>query len=270
MNNAIVIPCYNESSRLDFDQYSAFLKKRPNYIFCFVNDGSNDNTLEYLNAFQSQHAEQVKVLDLKQNRGKAEAVRAGMNHLIWKNELTSIGFMDADLSTGFDEYQNLVNKLTKGSQSKEMIFGSRKINNESKVERSGFRKFASAIAGGMIKSVLRMSIEDTQCGAKVFTPNLARIVFRQTFISRWLFDVELFIRMKRRFGKQEIWTKMEEVPLKKWVHVEGSKITLKDSLNLPTQLGKIVLAYHLNPYLRVSGHKIRGFSHQFVQSLNLL
>ena len=47
-NSIVIIPCYNEEKRLKTGVYLDSLKKFPEISILFVNDGSNDRTLEVL------------------------------------------------------------------------------------------------------------------------------------------------------------------------------------------------------------------------------
>lgn len=268
MENGIVIPCYNEAERLQLDRFQAFIATHSNYQLCFVNDGSKDNTLEVLQQFQQQHPEQVVVYDMPQNGGKAEAVRAGMLYLTERYGLRTVGFMDADLSTSFEDYRALVRSLKAKSQ--QLVFGSRKLLKNDHIERTLFRSLASKVVGLMIHSILRLPIQDTQCGAKVFTTDLARNCFRNSFVTRWLFDVELFIRAKRQFGRKDIMQRITEQPLSSWTDVEGSKLTVKDSLMIPSQLWKIFLTYDVRPTLTLSPKRVSSWSYRLMTHLNLL
>ena len=69
-NTIIVVPCYNESQRLDGEAFLRFADENEGIRFLFVNDGSRDNTLEVLNALAQRHPRML-VLDLEQNGGKA-------------------------------------------------------------------------------------------------------------------------------------------------------------------------------------------------------
>ena len=227
MKNGIVIPCYNEAKRLQFDAFQNFTETHEDYVLCFVNDGSKDNTLELLNAFQSENPDRVRVYDMPQNGGKAEAVRAGTLHLIAKEDVENVGFMDADLSTSFEDYMELVEELKAGNGKNKMVFGSRKALDDGDIKRSFFRSVASDIVGVMIRSILRLPIQDTQCGAKVFDARLAQSCFRSGFVTRWLFDVELFIRARKEYGRKRLMKMIVEKPLNAWVEVEGSKLTLE-------------------------------------------
>lgn len=245
MKNGIVIPCYNEAERLKLNDFQKFIDSTEEYVLCFVNDGSKDNTLQILEDFQLGQEDRVRVYNMPQNGGKAEAVRSGVNHMIETTNVKTIGFIDADLATGFVDYCMLVNKIE--NENKEMVFGSRKADDNIDMERSAFRKMASNAVGMLTKSIICMNIKDTQCGAKVFDRKIAKIAFGKAFQSKWLFDIEIFIRVKNYFGKKEVMNKIEEVGLNAWEEVDGSKITLKDSLKFPIQLLQIAFDYNLKP-----------------------
>lgn len=249
MKNGIVIPCYNEEFRLKLDEFQEFINQYPEYMLCFVNDGSSDKTLEKLEHFRRGQEDQVTIFDMPQNGGKAAAVRAGVTWLLQTSDVQSIGFVDADLATGFDDYRMLVQNLE--ASNNEVIIGSRKINADLDINRSFFRKAASYIIGKFINKIIGLDIKDTQCGAKVFSRRLAKEVFSQAFQSRWLFDVEILIRCKNYFGKDKAMGFIKEVALSKWEEVDGSKITLKDSIQFPLQLVQIGIDYNIKPQLGV-------------------
>jgi hypothetical protein len=47
-----------------------------------------------------------------------------------------------------------------------------------------------------------MEFKDTQCGAKIMHKEIVEKRFRKKFLTKWLFDVEIFMRMKKIYGKQ--------------------------------------------------------------------
>lgn len=71
----IVVPCYNEAHRLKPLVFLKALEKDPSLSFLFVNEGSRERTLEILNSIKESNGKQVAILNLKENSGKAEAVR---------------------------------------------------------------------------------------------------------------------------------------------------------------------------------------------------
>ena len=158
MKNGIVIPCYNEANRLQFDQFRSFLEENKSYSLCFVNDGSKDETLSQLEDF-SKNTARVMVVNLTENMGKAEAVRQGVQQLLMKNEFSTVGYLDADLATGFDDYMRLTDLLRVTRKS--MVFGSRKMEESGNIDRSFLRDSASKLIGKFIHLIIGMPIKDT-------------------------------------------------------------------------------------------------------------
>ncbi|MDD5150576.1 MAG: glycosyltransferase, partial [Flavobacterium sp.] len=135
-NTSIVIPCYNEEKGISNSEYSNFLVNNPEVFICFVNDGSTDKTLEVLNVLKSKHENQIHVLSLEKNSGKAEAVRLGINYCNTNFQHQYIGYLDADLATTLEEFIELRNDLQG-----EIIFsfGSRIRKIGSTIERENSR-----------------------------------------------------------------------------------------------------------------------------------
>lgn len=242
MKYGIVIPCYNESERLPFKAFEAFLQSSPDHICCFVNDGSSDDTLLKLLAFKLKIGRQVDVYDMSKNGGKAEAVRAGVKHLLMRQTVQSIGFLDADLATGFDDYTMLEKNLEANYQ--DMVIGSRKDEDAQDIDRSRLRALFSYIIGFMIRLILRLPIKDTQCGAKVFSRRSAALLFENQFKTKWLFDIEILLRLKSLLGKETM-SYVTELPLSSWNDVEGSKLKTKDAIQIPVMLLRIAFSSRL-------------------------
>ena len=241
MKTGIVIPCYNEAKRLQVQKFKNFAKQHADYHVCFVNDGSSDQTLEVLEDIRKSSPQNVSVVDQPRNLGKAAAVREGAHFLYKHTGVDQIGFIDADLSTDFDELKRLAGILSKDAKLS-MVFGSR-AKGEGKIERNPLRKLFSLIFRTVLAIVLRMPIADTQCGAKVFSREVVPVAFKEAFLSKWMFDVEIFLRLKHYYGKREVMTHIQETQLWKWVHAEGSKLNMKDMINVPWGLTEIGLHY---------------------------
>jgi hypothetical protein len=83
---------------------------------------------------------------------------------------------------------------------------------------------------------LKMPVYDTQCGAKLVRRELAEIIFREKFISRWLFDVELIARIVAKFGHFKAIGCIYEFPLNIWTDEGKSKVKISDFLRAPYEL----------------------------------
>ena len=242
MKTGIIIPCYNEADRINQIAFLQFIKENDQYHLCFVNDGSSDETITVLNRLKRNADNRISVVDIKRNGGKAAAVRAGARYLHTRADIEYVGFMDADLSTDFEDFKALVDRL-KSQRELVSVFGSRNLGGGN-IQRKEDRGIMSKIVGMCIRFILRLPIKDTQCGAKVFHRDIIPVIYSKPFVSRWLFDVEIFLRLKKHFGAKRVMNHIHEQPLMRWIHEEGSKLDLKASLQIPGRLLSIYLSYN--------------------------
>lgn len=236
----IVIPCYNERKYFLFKDYCNFLKEHPNVLLCFVNDGSTDDTLKVLIDLNNEFSKQVEVISYRKNLGKAEAVRKGVLHCNDKFNHTYIAYLDADLATPLQECLRLTEYFNKDII---FCFGSRILKIGSVIERKRYRFLIGRGIATLISELLLLKVYDTQCGCKLFTKKLSAQLFSEPFISKWLFDVEIFFRMLELYGKERALTKMLEVPLNKWTDRGESKVRFTYFFSLFVDLYKIKRRY---------------------------
>ncbi|WP_372938299.1 response regulator [Seonamhaeicola sp.] len=237
----VVIPCYNEEERLLSTEFLNYIDKYTGYHLCFVNDGSKDNTLQVLKDLQKGREDFITVYDCEKNGGKAEAVRQGMLFMAQKEDLDYIGFLDADLSTDLRDFDDLV-KTIETSKFK-IVSGSRISRMGANITKESARKIISLTINFIIRKILKMDFKDTQCGAKIFSKDVIGIAFNEKFVTQWIFDVEIFKRMSQHFGLKQAKAMLCEQPLKRWIHADGSKLSMKDSVKIVMQLGQIAWVY---------------------------
>jgi len=237
----VVIPCYNEEERLLSKDFTDYIDKNTGYHLCFVNDGSKDETLKVLKELQKGREDFITVYNCEKNGGKAEAVRLGMLHMAKKQDLDYIGFLDADLSTDLADFDDLV-KTIEHSEFK-IVSGSRISRMGANITKESARKVISLTINFIIRKILSMDFKDTQCGAKIFHKDVIEIAFSKKFVTQWIFDVEIFKRMVLHFGLKSAKTMLCEQPLKRWIHADGSKLSMKDSFKIIGQLAQIAWVY---------------------------
>lgn len=230
MKCIIVIPCFNEGQRISVNTFCEFLNDEKCVKFQFVDDGSTDNTFQILKSINIRYPESTDILQLKKNSGKAEAVRQGML-LALSKEPDFVGYWDADLSTPLTEISRFINVFSSNFEI-DWVFGSRVKLLGRQIERDLFRHYSGRIFATCVATVLKLSIYDSQCGAKMFRASgeLEKI-FAQKFKSRWIFDVELLARLKKyrkKTKKNPLHKTIYEVPLKSWIDVKGSKLKSRD------------------------------------------
>ena len=109
----IISPAYNEAENLD-ELYSRILNATENLNLeieiIYVNDGSNDNTIEVINR-QSKNDGRITVIDLSRNFGKEIALTAGLDHASGD----AVIVIDSDLQDPPEVIPQLVEKWRDGN-----------------------------------------------------------------------------------------------------------------------------------------------------------
>lgn len=238
-DTVIVIPCYNEEHRLRTEVFADFARLRPWLHFLFVNDGSGDGTAAVLEALRRRLADQVEVLHLGTNRGKAEAVRAGMRAAMDRG-CRLVGFWDADLATPLAEIEAFRELLA--CQKVEIVLGARVRLMGRRIERRPLRHYLGRVFATLASMTLGITVYDTQCGAKIFrNSELLAQVLARPFVSKWIFDVEILARCIALSGRRgrDFEEMVVEHPLGSWTDVPGSKLGLLDFPRAVWELGMI-------------------------------
>ena len=226
MSLNIIIPCYNESRRLPVNKYSDFLKSNKKVRIIFVNDGSSDNTESLIKELSKKFPKQIEILSYKKNKGKGNAVRDGFLYAVRQNMNGNLAYLDADLSTSLEECKLLSRKINDKVQ---FVFGSRIPKSNNVIKRKFHRFIIGRSIASIISSIIGVSVYDTQCGCKIIHQKLVKLSFEKAFLSRWLFDVEIFLRLINFYGKDRFLKISREIPLKCWIDTEDSRVRFIDA-----------------------------------------
>lgn len=237
----LIVPCYNEERRLNGEEFLSFIKTNPNISFLFIDDGSDDNTLEILRTIVSDGKDQARVVRLEKNCGKAEAVRQGINVAI-SNNSGFLGYWDADLATPLSEIHRFLSCFSINERLA-FVCGSRIRRMGANIERYCYRHYMGRVVATFISIILGLPTYDTQCGAKLFTREIAKEIFEKPFKSTWLFDVELIARIVQSVGNEQARRVIYELPLHTWKDVGGSKINPFYLIKVPLELTRIFCSY---------------------------
>lgn len=237
----IVVPCFNEEARLRRDDLVAFLAAEPRATLCLVDDGSTDGTRAALEGVRAARPAQVIVRALERNQGKAEAVRQGVLHAEATGQFALLGYWDADLSTPFDEVGPLLRALTEDPGC-HLVMGSRVKRLGARIDRRVARHVMGRVFATFASGILGLPVYDSQCGAKLFRRELVDALFREPFLTRWLFDLEMLVRLRNALGQTGL-RAVTEVPLGRWADVRGSKLKLRDLIRVPVELVRIRTHY---------------------------
>lgn len=215
----LIVPCYNEARRLDLQ---AFANASPDISYLFADDGSTDETVKILTDFAAS-SPRYQVYQAPQNLGKANVIQSAYQEISSRQNMQDydwIGFWDADLATPLEAVEQMLKFAQEFYPMTEVaaIWGSRISRMGSDIRRQAHRHYLGRMFITVVSMLLGVSAYDTQCGAKLFRPQAAAVAFSQPFLSRWIFDIEIFLRIKGM--------KIVEFPLMKWIDVPGSKLKI--------------------------------------------
>lgn len=233
--------------------FEFFQNSNYSYEIIVVNDGSRDKTSDIVLSYVDQYsADKIKLMELSRNRGKGGAVRKGC--LSAHGEY--ILFCDADGATQFSDLEKMYQKISQSKNSKygKVVVGSRAhLETESIAERTLLRTILMKGFHLMVKYVGNVrTIQDTQCGFKLFTAEAAQFLFSNLHIERWAFDVELL------YAAEKHQISVGEVAVK-WQEIEGSKLTpLTAALQMARDLFRLRLYYIFGIYKFYYEQKIRN------------
>jgi glycosyltransferase involved in cell wall biosynthesis len=220
----VVVPCYNEATRLDLAEYDAFFARCSDVTLLLVDDGSTDDTPLVIERLRQRHPRRVLTLRLGANVGKAEAVRRGMQ-LAMRRRASFVGYWDADLATPLDAIPRFRAVLTERPELL-LVMGSRVALLGREIRRRWRRHLLGRVFATAASCVLGLPVYDTQCGAKLFrvTAETASVLQRP-FDSRWIFDVEILARLAK---SPDAAAAIYEYPLERWQEVNGSRLKPAD------------------------------------------
>jgi glycosyltransferase involved in cell wall biosynthesis len=225
---SIVVPAFNEATRIgdSIKQIDQFMRRSPlSFELIVVDDGSSDRTAEVVSRSKVKGLRLVKN---GRNQGKGYTVQQGV--------LAASGayvlFTDADLSAPIEELDKLLDVALK--EDADVVIGSRAVD-RSFIEKhqSRLRELSGMTFNLMVRLLLGLPLQDTQCGFKLFHRARSRRVFEQQTTRGFGFDAELLFLAKRNG------LKILETPVR-WRHAEGSKVSvLRDGMRMFLDLIRI-------------------------------
>ena len=155
----VLIPLYNEEESLEIltNEVVRNLKDlvNDNYEVIFINDGSQDNSLEVIKSLCEKN-KNLKYISFRRNYGKSAALSVGFNKAKGKLIIT----MDADLQDDPNEFRNLWNKLKEGN---DLVTGWKKKRHDPihKTAPSKLFNFVTSKVSGL-------KLHDYNCGLKIY------------------------------------------------------------------------------------------------------
>ncbi|AOR27931.1 glycosyltransferase, GT2 family [Formosa sp. Hel1_33_131] len=100
MKKGIIIVFSNNEKEIKETQFDKLLDKDV-AEFCFVNNASNDHTLDKLKDIKTKTFNNISIVDVKKNKGTKAAIKAGVRYLVNNKELKLIIYLVFYKNTDF-------------------------------------------------------------------------------------------------------------------------------------------------------------------------
>ena len=185
---SIVIPAYNEADRIlpSLRTLTAFCEKHfHRYEIICVDDGSTDGTWDRITG--ENPASSFQPLRLFQNRGKGYAIKHGMLHATGQFRF----FTDADLPYHLDAFHTAMEAFR--TKRCHVVTGARELSPGASGIKAGIpRRVAGRVFSSIASVLVRMDVQDSQCGFKGFSGPAGEKIFSRLRTSGYAFDVEIF------------------------------------------------------------------------------
>ena len=163
---SVVIPVYNEEANLEplYERLGAVMEDlgRP-YEVLFIDDGSQDGSLEILCRLQEKH-EAIRLIQLNRNYGQHAAVFAGFDHARGDVVVT----LDADLQNPPEEIPRLLDKMAEGHD----VVGGWRENRQD----HAFRRLLSWIVNKITSRVVGVEMRDYGCMLRAYRREVVEVL----------------------------------------------------------------------------------------------
>lgn len=217
---SIIIPAYNEQNRLPstLEQVASFLETQayPAEVLV-VDNNSTDRTAKIILQFSERH-DNIKGA-FEAEPGKGAAVRCGM-----KQAQGEYLFMaDADLSMPIKEVNRFLPPQLEDFQ---VAIASREAPGAIRYDEPLSRHLGGRLMNWLIQFLILPGLNDTQCGFKCFTREVAQDLFNKQTLAGWSFDIELlYLARQRGYTITEV-----AIP---WIYHQESKVhAIRDAIQM--------------------------------------
>lgn len=186
MKVAALIPAFNEAETIT----EVVVGVRPHVeLVVVVDDGSGDGTADLARCAGAE------VLSYPQNRGKGQAVRAGLAEILTR-DYSHVLTLDGDMQHRPVEAPRLLEAAR--ATGAELVVGERQFRRD---EMPASRYHANRIGSRALSGFMGVRLGDTQCGYRVFrTDVLRRMTLRATGYD---IETEMLVKVGRLGGRIE-------------------------------------------------------------------
>ena len=207
---SIVIPAYNEEKRIRpvLEEICNYIRSNELPWNVIISIDGNDSTDLVVKSMKADFPFLYYIKNSGRN-GKGGAIKRAVNIAFGE----FIILMDADGSVSLE---NIINAID-FTDFYDMITFDRYSNPENSIP--AMRRFASRGFNALLRALMGIRVNDTQCGYKIMRADYAKDAFDKISVSNTFFDVALLYYMKKR-GARSV-----EIPVR-YIHDDESKFNL--------------------------------------------
>jgi glycosyltransferase involved in cell wall biosynthesis len=225
----VLIPVHNEERRIRncLERLNNFLNlHHPSSEITISEDGSTDQTVEFVEEFRRQNSKgiPVKLLHSERRMGKGGGLKRGVEAARGRYTV----FTDTDLPVPLITITRAVQLLEQGA---DVVAGSRVMKGSSRDEP--FRRKALSKGFHALARILLGMQWDSQCGFKAVRTSVGRKVFAMMANPGFAYDVEFLIQSKR------IGANVVELPIHWHYNADSSMRLSKDIMGMFRELLRI-------------------------------
>ncbi len=180
---SIILPCFNEGPTFEksVDKIVSELKKlKRNWELIFVEDKSEDRTKESVERFVIK-IKGARAIYHAKNQGRGQTVNDGIRAA--HNNIC--GYLDVDLEVSEKYIPLFIKEVESGC---DLVVGNRfyegGINSLS-------RLLSSKVYALAVRSILKLPVEDTECGYKFFNKSKIMPILARVKSTHWFWDTEI-------------------------------------------------------------------------------
>lgn len=162
---SVVVPLYNEKESIKellAKLTENLLKLRKPYEIIFIDDGSDDGSLDILKSIEGRK-HRVKIFSFRKNLGKSYALMLGFKMAKKSHIIT----MDADLQDDPKNISLLYEKMIRGEY--DMVSGWRK-----KRKDNPLKKISSRLFNELVSKTFDIDVHDLNSGLKIYKAEVAK------------------------------------------------------------------------------------------------
>ena len=191
---SVVLPAYNEAETIEgtvnvtLETLGAFLPAG-SFEVLVAEDGCTDRTPEIATRMVRED-DRVRHFHSDERLGRGGALERAFR----ASDGDVLVYFDTDLATDMAYLEALVESIR--SEGYDLATGSRRIPGE-KQEREPERGFASKGYNALVRTVLRSSLYDHQCGFKAFDRDALFDLLEGVEDDHWFWDTEVLVRAQR-------------------------------------------------------------------------